>query len=117
MNDESGYQMNSTKKITVSGKVFAAGDNTYGKLGTTHPLQACNPAPREVQMPLIPGSATQRVRAVALANGDEYTAYILGDNGRLYGMGKNDLGQIGDGTTVDRSVPTEVKIPRQATLY
>jgi hypothetical protein len=117
MNEEAGYQMNSMMVITASGKVFAAGDNTYGKLGTTHPLQACNTTPREVQMPFKAGSTTERVKAVALANGDEYTAYILGDNGRLYGMGKNDLGQIGDGTTIDRSVPTEVKIPRQSVVY
>jgi alpha-tubulin suppressor-like RCC1 family protein len=117
MNDEAGYQMNSMMVITASGKVFAAGDNTYGKLGTTHPLQACNPAPREVLMPFVPGSTTQRVKAVALANGDEYSAFILGEDGKLYAMGRNNLGQLGDGTTIDRSVPTEVKIPRQSVLF
>lgn len=117
MNDEAGYQMNSTMILTESGKVFAAGDNTYGKLGTNHPLQACNPDPREVLMPLVSGSSSVRVKAVAIANNDEYTAYILGDNGRLYAVGRNHLGQLGNGTTIDSSIPVEVKIPRQAVVF
>ena len=117
MNDEAGYQMNSMMVLTVSGKVFAAGDNTYGKLGTNHPLQACNPDPREVLMPFVNGVSGARVKAVAIANNDEYTAYILGDNGRLYAMGRNHIGQLGNGTTIDSSVPIEVKIPRQETVF
>ena len=109
--------MNSMMVLTVSGKVFAAGDNTYGKLGTNHPLQACNPDPREVLMPFVNGVSGARVKAVAIANNDEYTAYILGDNGRLYAMGRNHIGQLGNGTTIDSSVPIEVKIPRQETVF
>jgi alpha-tubulin suppressor-like RCC1 family protein len=117
MNDEAGYQMNSLMIMAESGKVFAAGDNTYGKLGTTHPLQACNRDPREVLMPFVSGSTTQRIKAIAIANSDEYTAYILGDNGRLYAVGRNHNGQLGNGTTVDSSIPVEVKIPRQAVVF
>ena len=117
MNEESGYQMNSVMVITQSGKVFAAGDNTYGKLGTSHPLTSCNSTPREVLMPFRPNGSTERVKAVALANNDEYTSFILGDDGLVYAMGRNNNGQIGDGTTVNRSAPTQVKIPRQAAIY
>lgn len=104
------YQMNSVMVITRNGDVYAAGDNTYGKLGTGGPLQACNSTFAKVQLPA-------GVKAVALANGDEYTAFILGDNGKVYAVGRNNNGQLGDGTTTDRSVPVEVKIPRQETLY
>lgn len=117
MNEEAGYQMNSVMVLTRSGKVFAAGDNTYGKLGTTHPLQACNQTPREVQMPFVGTSTTERVKAVALANNDEYTSFILGNDGRIYAMGRNNNGQIGDGTTTNRSRPVEVQIPRQAVIF
>jgi alpha-tubulin suppressor-like RCC1 family protein len=57
------------------------------------------------------------VKAVAIANSDEYSAFILGDNGRVYAVGRNNTGQLGDGTTTDRSTPVEVKIPRQETIY
>lgn len=104
------YQMNSIIVITTDGNAWAWGDNTYGKLGTGAPLQGCNPTPAKVQLPA-------GVKAVDVANGDEYTTFILGDNGRLYGMGRNNNGQLGDGTTTNRNLPVEVKLPRQAVVY
>jgi hypothetical protein len=117
LNPEAGYQMNSVMVMTTSGKVYAAGDNTYGKLGTGAAYAGCNSTPAQVLMPFRPGSVTQRVQAVALANGDEYTAFILGDDGRVYAMGRNNQGQLGDGTTTNRNTPVEAKIPRQAIMY
>ena len=97
--------------ITSLGNVYAAGDNTYGKLGRGGALgTACNSTYAKVQLPA-------GVKGVALANGDEYTAFVLGDNGKVYSMGRNNNGQLGDGTTTDRSTPVEVQIPRQETVY
>lgn len=98
MNFESGYQMNSFMVITETGRVFAAGDNRGGKLGNASvPLQACNGTPVELVMPFRAGSVTERVKAVALANSDEYTAFVLGDNGVVYSVGLNGNGQLGKG--------------------
>ena len=110
MNPESTYQMNSVAIITTLGNVYTAGDNTYGKLGRGGALTSCNSTFGKVQLPA-------GVKAVALSNGDEYTMFILGDNGRVYSMGRNNNGQLGDGTTTDRSVPVEVKLPRQELVY
>jgi hypothetical protein len=110
LNPEAAYQMNSVMVIMQNGDVYAAGDNTYGKLGTGGTLQACNASYSKVQLPA-------GVKAAALANNDEYSAFILGDNGKVYAMGRNNNGQLGDGTTTTRSTPVEVKIPRQATIY
>lgn len=110
MNPESIYQMNSMAIITTLGNVYAAGDNTYGKLGRGGALTSCNSTFEKVQLPA-------GVKAVALANGDEYTMFVLGDNGRVYAMGRNNNGQLGDGTTIDRSTPVEVKLPRQELVY
>lgn len=110
MNPESIYQMNSMAVITTLGNVYAAGDNTYGKLGRGGALTSCNSTFGKVQLPA-------GVKATALANGDEYTMFILGDNGRVYSMGRNNNGQLGDGTTTDRSTPVEVKLPRQEVVY
>ncbi len=104
------YQMNSVMVITTAGNAWAWGDNTYGKLGTGAPLGICNSVPQKVQLPA-------GVKAVDLANGDEYTTFILGDNGSVYAVGRNNNGQLGDGTTTNRSVPVEVKVPRQETVY
>jgi alpha-tubulin suppressor-like RCC1 family protein len=110
INIEADYQMNSLMVITALGDVYAAGDNTYGKLGRGTSGVACNSTYAKVLLPA-------GVKATALANGDEYTAFILGDNGRVYSMGRNNNGQLGDGTTIDRSTPVEVQIPRQETVY
>lgn len=110
MNAQATYQMNSLTVITDSGDAYSAGDNTYGKLGTNGTLQACNSTFTKVQLP-------SGVKATAVANGDEYTTFILGDNGRVYAMGRNNNGQLGNGTTTDSKVPVEVLVPRQETVY
>lgn len=110
LNNEANYQMNSLMVITTGGDAYAAGDNTYGKLGTGGIPGPCNFVFKPVQLP-------SGVHAVAIANSDEYTSFVLSDNGRVYAMGRNNNGQIGDGTTTDRFTPVEVKLPRQQILY
>lgn len=110
INSEATYQMNSVAVITTLGNVYAAGDNSYGKLGRGSALTSCNSSFQKVLLPA-------GVKATALANGDEYTMFILGDNGRVYAMGRNNNGQLGDGTTIDRHTPVEVKLPRQEVVY
>ncbi len=110
MNIEATYQMNSVMVITTAGNVWAAGDNTYGKLGRGSTTTSCASAFQKMTLP-------SGVKAVAIENSDEYSAFILGDNGRVYAVGRNNTGQLGDGTTTDRSTPVEVKIPRQETIY
>jgi alpha-tubulin suppressor-like RCC1 family protein len=118
MNPESGYQMNSFMVITQTGRVFAAGDNTRGKLGTNTSMVACNGTPRELVLPYRPGSITERVKAVAIANNDEYTSFVLGDDGRVYSAGDNSNGQLGvDSSIANTSSPLLVKIPRVSVSF
>ena len=44
---------------------------------------------------------------VSMARGFGYTLYIKED-GKLYGVGANQDGQLGDGTTEDRDSPVEI---------
>lgn len=110
LGNAAGYQMNSVMVIDWQGNAYAAGDNSYGKLGTGAPLGSCNPTYRPVQLP-------SGVGAVAVANGDEYTAFILGSDNNLYAMGRNHQGQLGNGTTTDSNVPVRVLIPQETAIY
>lgn len=104
------YQMNSLMVITTSGQVYAAGDNTYGKLGTTHPRQACNGAFRPLQLP-----AETVVQDIS--NLDEYSAAVMTSNGTVHSSGRNHVGQLGIGSTTDASRPTLVPIPRTSVIF
>jgi hypothetical protein len=44
---------------------------------------------------------------LVVAAGDNHSFYIKSD-GSLWGMGLNDYGQLGDGTTINRSTPVQV---------
>lgn len=104
------YQMNSLMVIDRNGDAYAAGDNTYGKLGTGASYGACNASLKKVRMPA-------GVKAVEIANADEYSAFILGSDNNLYAMGRNHQGQLGNGTTTNSNVPVKVLIPRELSLY
>jgi alpha-tubulin suppressor-like RCC1 family protein len=44
---------------------------------------------------------------ISIAMGESHTVYVLAD-GTLWAFGKNDRGQLGDGTTVDRRSPVQI---------
>lgn len=113
LSDEWRQQYLTTMVISNTGKVYGAGRDPYGMFGdgavsSANNYQNC--VTSEFQLP--PG-----VTAMDMSARDEFTAYVLGSDGRIYAAGRNNNGQIGDGTTTDRLVPVEVKIPRQRTNY
>ena len=81
-----------------NGEIACWGQNNYGQLGdgtTTgrgEPTQTAS---------LGPGR-----HAVAISSGKEHACAIL-DDGSVVCWGRNNIGQLGDGTTIDRSVPTQ----------
>lgn len=114
LSDEWRTQFLSTMVITTTGKVYGAGRNEFGKLGNGTLGDAGNDYRECVVKPFIlPAGVT----AVDMSARDEYTTYVLGSDGRIYAAGRNNLGQVGDGTTTTRTTPVEVKIPRRTSLY
>lgn len=113
LDDEWSSQYLSTMVITQSGKVFGAGRNEFGKLGDGSIGTGTDFAECIVSRFILPTGVT----AVDMSARDEYTTYVLGSDGKVYAAGRNDLGQVGDGTTTNRPTPVEVQIPKQATLY
>lgn len=85
--------------------VFAWGSNSHGQLGdgtltsSSTPVRVIFPAP------------VQSITAVAA--GYLHSLAITGDG--VYAWGQNEQGQLGDGTTVNRSTPVKVLFPAAVT--
>lgn len=82
---------------TGGGEVYCWGDNTYGQLGDGTTISRGHP----VTASLVNGNAHG---AVALALGLDFTCALM-DDGSVQCWGHNNLGQLGDGTTMDRHQP------------
>ena len=86
---------------TSGTQTWCWGDNYYGQLGTGDGLDHSSPT-------LV--AALNNANVVALTAGGFHTCVVLGD-GTMRCWGRNDYGQLGDGTTVNRSTPVLVSDP------
>ncbi len=86
-----------TVALKADGTIWTWGQNQYGQLGdgTTAALTR---VPKQV------GTATDWVN---VATGDYYVI-ALKANGTLWAWGRNNYGQLGDGTTIDKNVPIQI---------
>jgi len=84
--------------LTGDGKVYMWGYNYYGRLGDGTTTDRYVPT-------LISQSAFNNEKVVALSLGRDYSGCIT-ETGKVYMWGRNANGQLGDGTTTDRYVPT-----------
>jgi alpha-tubulin suppressor-like RCC1 family protein len=94
-----------TMAIKTDGTLWAWGRNNYGKIGNG--LSSGNQL-----TPVQIGTDTDWVQAIP---GFEHSIAIKG-NGTIYTWGHNNFGQLGDGTTVDKIVPTQIGISCSETL-
>lgn len=85
-----------TYAILDDGSVWGAGANTYGQLGNGT-VTATEATPRRMTLPT-------GVRAKSVQSGLG-TTVILTEQGRIYTVGNNAHGQLGDGTTTNNSIP------------
>ena len=90
----------STCGIATDGTAWCWGGNAFGQLGDGTVSNAAQPEPR----PVVGGRAFQ-----ALALGRTHTCGIDLD-AKLWCWGRNEAGQLGDGTTEDRTEPVEVAL-------
>ena len=86
--------------VDSAGTVWSWGSNPYGELGngTTSSARASNPTP--VPVPGLTG-------VIQVATGTDYSL-ALKSNGTVWAWGRNDVGQLGDRTTVSRSRPEQI---------
>jgi alpha-tubulin suppressor-like RCC1 family protein len=84
------------------GRLYAWGDNSTGGLGTGKSKAAIT-TPTPVHLPA-------GVRAVAMSATDH--TLVIGSDHRLYAWGANIAGQVGDGSTKDRTLPKVITLPK-----
>ena len=84
--------------LLQGGEVVCLGGNQYGQLGDGSYADSDTP---------VPVYFTGSRRALALSAGDNHTCALLDDNS-LHCWGNNLYGQLGDGTTDNRGLPTPV---------
>jgi hypothetical protein len=85
-----------TYVILDDGSVWGAGGNVYGQIGIGTTSQN-EPTPRKMNLPT-------NIKAKSVQTGFG-TTVILTQDGRIYTVGNNNYGQLGDGTTNNNSTP------------
>ncbi|WP_018908026.1 RCC1 domain-containing protein [Salinispora arenicola] len=92
--------------VTSADTVHAWGDNSDGQLGNGNNVDQLEPV--AVSMPL---GAT----VTAIAGGDDHSLALTAA-GALLAWGNNDVGQLGNGNTLDQSEPVDVNLPTGTTI-
>jgi uncharacterized repeat protein (TIGR02543 family) len=88
--------------LTDFGRVFAWGNNYYGQFGAIDNTSVTSPV--DVTERFISDHRFMTWSVTAMS----WSAYALGSDGRILSWGRNDDGQLGDGTRTDRPVPQDV---------
>ncbi len=96
--------------ITTEGEAYCWGENGNGELGApsseTCPFDvSCSTTPLRVSDPAS-GPVTWQVLSV---NGENGHSCGISENGTTYCWGANNSGQLGDGTQMNRTIPTPVQ--------
>jgi alpha-tubulin suppressor-like RCC1 family protein len=88
--------------LTEDGAVYSWGQNNFGQLGIWGGVGVRTPI-------LVDNFSNTRITAIHV--GQDYSL-ALSDEGRVYSWGKNEHGQLGNGTTYTGWTPTPIHIPR-----
>ena len=88
--------------MAQDGLLFAWGAGGYGQLGTGSKTNAYAPV-----MVSLPSGVTSWTRVCA----GQFHSLALGNNGELYGWGRNNSGQLGIGNTNDQLSPVHISRP------
>ena len=83
-------------------KAYCWGQNNYGQLGDNSTTDRT--APTEV---ITPSGVSGFTRIMSSGR----VTCALGDNEKAYCWGRNDQGQLGIGSTLDRVIPSEITLP------
>jgi alpha-tubulin suppressor-like RCC1 family protein len=88
--------------ITSTNHILVWGNNAYGQLGDDTTIDRFTPQDITDQFYL---NFNEEITSIVL--GPTHSAAITSD-GRIFTWGKNDLGQLGDGTQINKKIPTDI---------
>ncbi|MFN3532324.1 MAG: carboxypeptidase regulatory-like domain-containing protein [Candidatus Brocadia sp.] len=89
--------------LKPDGTVWAWGQNDFGQLGNGTTSDSTIP----VQVLSVPGKTDNFSGATAITGGWSYSVALKSDS-TVWAWGRNDFGQLGNGTTSDSTVPVQV---------
>ena len=89
--------------LRQNGTIWSWGQNTYGQLGDNTTVSKSSPVS-------VVGGFTDwcQVSASGKGNSDQHRSVAIRSNGTAWAWGNNRSGQLGDGTTTNRSSPVSV---------
>ena len=95
--------------VGSDGYAYAWGCNWYGQLGnnTSSGYSDLNPVPMRVRDRASPSDKSKGLQAAQVSGGYHYSLAV-GSDGNAWAWGYNSDGQLGDGTTSNKSVPVPV---------
>ena len=93
--------------LATTGAAYCWGSNIEGQLGDGTVTDRTTPVAI-----VMPGGVT----FTAIAAGDNHTCGLATTSAVAYCWGKNSAGQLGDGTTTDRTTPVAVSMPGGVTF-
>ena len=89
------------------GYAYAWGCNQDGQLGNAVSGSNVNPFPVRVRDPANPTETSKGLKATQASAGYHYSLAVSND-GYAYACGDNKFGELGDGTTINRTTPVKV---------
>ena len=93
------------------GYAYAWGSNSSGQLGNNNSGEdTYSSVPVRVRDPASPADASKGLQATQVSAGG-WHSLALGGDGNAYAWGNNRYGQLGDGTTTNRTMPVMVRKP------
>ena len=96
------YGTSNTFLLTNTGEVMCCGVNTNGKLGLGNTTA-------QTDLSFVKTDASTTLTNVAAVSAGHFHSVFLLTDGSALACGLNSAGQLGDGTTIQRTFPVEVK--------
>lgn len=81
--------------------IYGAGRNNLGQLGNLNTVNQSTP----VRFQLPAGVTAKYIGA------NDNATLVVGSDGNVYGVGNNTAGELGDGTTINRTTPVRFNLP------